>query len=86
MNKLKVNNHQDPRLKDFTPQEIADRRIKCCEILIPWASRNAVEREEVFKQADKVWQFMLKGLGPDPVKETPNGPGQEASQSSGKQT
>jgi hypothetical protein len=71
----------DQRLKGLTPLEIAELRIKCCEILIPWASRNAVDRGEVFQHAEKVWQFMLQGLGHDTEAETQSRPAKKSSQS-----
>lgn len=61
----------DKRLEGFSKQDICALRLRCVEPYISFASKNAVDKNEIFVCAEKSWEFMLKALGENGHEDTP---------------
>lgn len=64
----------DPRLEGLSKDQICALRLRCIEPYIAFAAKYGVEKEEVFKHAEKSWEFMLKALGEDKQEVTQSPP------------
>lgn len=68
----------DKRLEGFSKQDICALRLRCVEPYISFASKNAIDKNEVFVLAEKSWEYMLKALGEKEVEGTPAAVGSES--------